>query len=581
MPKPKSKKKRFIDPKRERTTTFALIHRSQKDPLAADADAPQLVLQEIPEAAGGKKLTNEELDQIKEEERKFGVFYEDEYNYLQHLKVANVPEYDYSEVDKFLLSKDDDVPSNSGDSPKAKPETAAERSSTSSGKKPNKGLNLPSEVFGTQSHEEEVGLLNKAAPHSLGTLLDWDPDIVETLDDAFEHEVVFTAKDLEKEMAEAEEGYDEEGDGDLDAVFREALAEGVTDDDDDDDEYEDIDSDDEDEEQDFDSDFGGRSDYEGDEEDDEVPELVGRGAGGVSFGAGGRGGNLFMEEETKSRFTEYSMSSSVIRRNKQLSILDEKFEEFFDNYDEMNVGGLEFDEIEGRLRPDIVKENKDGLAEEHPGDLVMKQVLDEYTKHKETERQKPPEIDATLNLVAASENATDNKKEEKELMEMFGDQPKDRFDCQSVLSTYSTIYNHPKLISERKMPKKILDPIQISGKTGMPKDVLGKGLTAGALKRLDRENEMMTSRNGHDDSDDSGSEDDVMETQTLASRMSTLSFRNKHETAEERRARKNGMKELKRERRMEKKANRAAFKDEQKRQEKIMISNKQNTQKIL
>lgn len=34
----------------------------------------------------------------------------------------------------------------------------------------------------------------------------------------------------------------------------------------------------------------------------------------------------FKEEETKSRFTEYSMSSSVMRRNEQLTLLDDKFE---------------------------------------------------------------------------------------------------------------------------------------------------------------------------------------------------------------------------------------------------------------
>lgn len=35
----------------------------------------------------------------------------------------------------------------------------------------------------------------------------------------------------------------------------------------------------------------------------------------------------FKEEETKSRFTEYSISSSVMRRNKQLTLLDDKFEQ--------------------------------------------------------------------------------------------------------------------------------------------------------------------------------------------------------------------------------------------------------------
>ena len=53
---------------------------------------------------------------------------------------------------------------------------------------------LPSCVFGTEGKEEKVGLLNKAAPTGLSDLLDWDPDIVETLDDNFNHEVVFTLK---------------------------------------------------------------------------------------------------------------------------------------------------------------------------------------------------------------------------------------------------------------------------------------------------------------------------------------------------------------------------------------------------
>lgn len=34
----------------------------------------------------------------------------------------------------------------------------------------------------------------------------------------------------------------------------------------------------------------------------------------------------FKEEETKSRFTNYSMTSSVMRRNEQLTLLDERFE---------------------------------------------------------------------------------------------------------------------------------------------------------------------------------------------------------------------------------------------------------------
>ena len=43
-------------------------------------------------------------------------------------------------------------------------------------------------------------------------MIDWDPDIVETLDDEFKHEVVYTLKDEEME----------EDDNDLDFILAEA-----------------------------------------------------------------------------------------------------------------------------------------------------------------------------------------------------------------------------------------------------------------------------------------------------------------------------------------------------------------------
>ena len=36
--------------------------------------------------------------------------------------------------------------------------------------------------------------------------------------------------------------------------------------------------------------------------------------------------DMFEDEETKSRFTNYSMTSSVIRRNEGLTLLDDRFE---------------------------------------------------------------------------------------------------------------------------------------------------------------------------------------------------------------------------------------------------------------
>merc|ERR1712038_1985788 len=247
------------------------------------------------------------------------------------------------------------------------------------------------------------------APTGLSDLLEWDPDIVETLDDNFKHEVVYKLKDEENEGS----------DMDLDEFL---CADAKSDED----EYE-------------------------DEEDDILGDLN----GGREF--------MFADEETKSRFTSYSMSSSVIRRNKQLSLVDDKFEEFMAEYDDENVGGLELDEIEG------------AKAEKSE---TMKQLLGEFNKLKQEERQKPPEPINDPNHYFESLDTKD--KFETDLLEI-DDGKKDRWDCESILSTYSTLYNRPKVIVE--------DRIKVCGKTGIPKNVLGKsGLTESALKKLNRMN---------------------------------------------------------------------------------------------
>ena len=95
-------------PKNERTATFAVIHRSQKDPLAADDEAPQRVLQVIRESVpdtgdvpNRDKAKKRDAEKQKKEERDFGVFYDDDYNYMQHLKDRQAPEYDWSEMDRY------------------------------------------------------------------------------------------------------------------------------------------------------------------------------------------------------------------------------------------------------------------------------------------------------------------------------------------------------------------------------------------------------------------------------------------------------------------------------------------------
>lgn len=72
-------------------------------------------------------------------------------------------------------------------------------------------------------------------------------------------------------------------------------------------------------------------DGEGDDDDewedtDDEGDFDSEGGLSGDEGPGGPREFLFMDEETKSRFTEYSLSSSVMRRNEQLTLLDDRFE---------------------------------------------------------------------------------------------------------------------------------------------------------------------------------------------------------------------------------------------------------------
>jgi protein LTV1 len=110
-----------------------------------------------------------------------------------------VVEHDWDSVDRFVIER------------KTAKEQREKEPQPSTSKGATGGLQLPSQVFASKQIEE-IALLKKAAPRS-GPRLDWDPEIVETLDDDYKAEKVFTLQDLEAEMAvaEGEEG-DELGD---------------------------------------------------------------------------------------------------------------------------------------------------------------------------------------------------------------------------------------------------------------------------------------------------------------------------------------------------------------------------------
>nr|XP_033794860.1 protein LTV1 homolog isoform X3 [Geotrypetes seraphini] len=471
---PHRRKKPFIEKKK--AVTFHLVHRSQRDPLVADETAPQRVL--LP-------AEKTETEKRREEQRQFGVFFDDDYNYLQHLKEASGP----SELVPSIAPRQQ--------SPSIDAEEEILQILAPS-------INLPSSVFASE-FEEDVGLLNKAAPIR-GPRLDLDPDIVAALDDDFDYEDPDNLLEddfIVKANVPAEAGQ-QEG-----PSWNRA---------DSDNEWEDVD----------DGSSGGEDyDSEGPLSDEEGESIFRRADGSVKE-------FLFLQEETKSRFTEYSLTSSVMRRNEQLSLLDERFEKFYEQFDDDEIGALDNVELEGFI---------------HPDGMRLKEVIKDFYKQKAKDCVKlddlEPRDDSDCFL-----NEDDEAEEKEEMEKLVIEEPRIMWDCQSILSTYSNLYNHPQLIKEPPKPK----AIKVSSKTGIPLDVLPqRGLTAKQAERMERINDS-----------------DLPRASTQA--------RSKTESREERKARKQNIREERKERRLEKKANKLAFKMEKARQEKEQLNLRQNVQ---
>lgn len=498
------KKKPFIDKKN--SITFHLVHRSQKDPLAADETAPQHVLLEAQPLNSNKvkshtfvflsfsSKTSPSSFQRFEEQHKYGVYFDDDYDYLQHLRVPEPEDLVWESVENPNALK------------------GKERMDTNP-------LQLPSSVFAS-TVEEDVGLLNKAAPSS-GPRPDWDPDVVAAMDDDFNFDD--PDNELEDNFIELAGGSGGGGGGGPMDVL-----------------------DEDDEEGEWDSDFSGDDEDEG-EERDLVREL--------------RNMKRFDNEETKSRFTEYSMSSSVIRRNEQLTLLDDRFEKFFERYDEPEIGALDCEEIEGDV--DVTNEMILQMAEQFRRE--KEEALNEYSKKWDAER-----------IREYMEGESDDEMEE---LEVDGDENaeerrKKKWDCESILSTYSNLYNHPKVIEEavkRRAAAQISGRIQLNPRTGIPLDTLDgdtNTLTASKLAKLNAD--------GGGGGMGGGGVAKSLCAQSVISTLSVLSLRPKDETPEERRERKKMLKEYRSERRFEKKANTMAFKEEGKKQVKIKINQNNN-----
>lgn len=600
------KKGKFIDKKK--AVSFRLVHRSQRDPLAADADAPQHVLQPL-DGAG-----TADPDERRKAQVKSGIFYEDNYDYMQHLRTVeeyhnvHLSEPIHAPTEPQLPDLDDEDPeglrlfrkTSRGFVPivKEDEESAKTKSKSTEENLVRVGegeLRLPASAFASHK-EEKVGLVNQGASNSQprGPLIGWDPDIVEALDEDFDLDDPENLLDdnfvlkanQDGQFGESEEDDDSEGDwtseDDSDDYYEEAKGMDVVT-----------------------TRFGNATNLNaaaggaltlttGEQVGDlkaRIEEMKRsmakdasrRGMEEDDFGLGF--GDFDDLEETKSRFTEYSMTSSVIRRNDQLTLLDDRFENLYKQYDDDQIGGLDGEELGSGGGGNVYKiiNAKSAAVDDNEkfddGPNPFNDILLEFEKQN-TKLTANEVLEKLRDMETIKKDDEDDSAEEEEedneevlvrLTTFEKPREKNNWDCESIISTYSNLYNHPKKISEpsKKKSKKMDDEdassvssrtinnekIKLSAKSGLPIGVLpAVGLTQKQLEAMDYDG---------------------------LSRLRTApTLRPEDETGEERRARKKAVKEERRERRMEKKANTTAFKDEEKKQKKTLTELQTNIQGI-
>lgn len=540
------KRRPFIN--KSKSVTFKLVSRPPDDPLFADESAPNYVLvekktnQTAPLETENNKRKHWELlspSERKAEQAKYGVYFDDEYNYLQHL----------------LDAKDlDDAPKLNWEVHNLEPKFEnLDNSEFPEMKHPEEQplkLMLPSSVFETSFKEKDS--LAKRAALPVGPQLHWDPDLAEGLDDDFDcqnpdnqldDDFVIQAMgkdncqvtDFSENESYLLENINEVGFTDMGNVSEDdnlslcGAASG--------------------------SDFDDNLDEEARDHfppNDEtlMKQLLNVKKIKQQFKMDY---DQFSNKSASTHFTEYSLSSSVVPRSEQLKTLDEKFEQMFireygdedaigalDNNDELEDGNI--DPNNSELMASLVEEYQEAkranfglqyVGNSDSIDFVRKNFVSNVDNKCDIE-----------NTYSSDSSETDYEEIQVEDTARKGD--KERFDCESILSTYSNTNYHPKVLHDTDRygnilkSRKMSSHIRFNSRNGMPIGVEGPvSLTTNNLARLDQSS-----------------------IRTDVSRLTELSIRPRHETLEEKRVRKKELKEYRSARRIEKKANRIAFGEE-------------------
>jgi len=489
---PQRNKRQYIKP--GTGTKFRLVNRSIRDLGGYEVGAGGNVLAPIDE-----DYDDLEFDDIKELEREHGVNFDDDYNYLQHMKERSAEATCWVSADnKSVISF---APSRASRSSRfsrmSRVSKAASQISQSNPKFFESEAELP------QGYFQELQADQDAMP------LDWDPEIAAQLD-GLDGEII------ENPPEEGADGDDGEYD-DFDNIVQMAN-EGA--------------SDEEAEMDQFDRNFGtgeriGDTDHSfvmdrflGDDADMEAVHQY-RDMDDRSIEA--EDDRMSTGSERKTRFTSYSMTSSIMRRSEKLVNLDDQFEELFlGKYDDDKVGDLQHEnlddneiELDSQLLQNAIETDYANFVPEQQtvmdtlkGDKELKKSALEFVENYNSD-----EDDADVQIVEVKE--------------------KPKWDCETIISTYSNLYNRPKVLDDGFSTKS--GAISLKKLQKGPKTVR----TSSELKKMEQEYQ-----------------------EERGELKLKVQKREKGETKEEKKARKQAVKAAKRDRRIEKKETRAAFAQE-------------------
>uniref|UniRef100_A0A8R1HSS6 Protein LTV1 homolog n=1 Tax=Caenorhabditis japonica TaxID=281687 RepID=A0A8R1HSS6_CAEJA len=234
---------------------------------------------------------------------------------------------------------------------------------------------------------------------------------------------------------------------------------------------------------------------------------------------------MFDDYDDEELFGEETVREIRPERTEQ-RVIDDAFEELMDReYQTEQIGELDGDDYDvgGALEPNAGRLHKlvndKGVSNPEYDEELAKQYVRER-----------------MRLI---EEGVIKEKEEYEIVEVDESTRKRmKWDCESFATQYTNIYNHPTLIREPR-----------------------SGLSKKALRRFDKAVEQMEIAEENEDEEDVDmEEDDDDDGESILSTVST--FRPKGETPEQRNARKKAVKEARKMRRVEKKANKTMFAEE-------------------